>query len=303
MNEIETLKNMINDAKARNDDVLVEYLNKALEHIMEKQKLQEDVKSKSQENTNQEQNIIQEEKKEVIIEQKNEKEESRIKDDDIKRVQTGEVSRLTTTNTNNHILESKYETIRSNAKNSSLRTELNSVLITLALDDITHEQKATMELLSILKTYNKPEDIQDILNFLDDISKISSVGLTAKQNIMDAINNKENTEENNKNLSNYFDDEYEKLNKRITFADVEYDEINNKPTKDTNDYEEMLERYQKILHDLEKLYDETYGKTDSKKIQNLDNAIKYIKQQIARIQNFQKQMKDIESYVESSFNF
>lgn len=219
--------------------------------------------------------------------------------EDIKKVANGEVSKLITTKNNNNILESKYMDTPSHAKNSKLRTELNSILVTLALDDITKQQKGAMKICSLLDTFEEPEDIEDIQQFLEDISKIGRVGLETKEAVISAYSNRDKQKEI---YTKYFDDQYEDLTKSLNLADMELDEINNKSLKDTKDLEDMKTRYQIILQKLEKLYDETARKIDDKKSQELKKTIEYVKEQIENIKSYGKSLEDIEEFVNQSFN-
>ena len=219
--------------------------------------------------------------------------------EDIKKVANGEVSKLITTKNNNHVLESKYMDTPSHAKNSKLRTELNSILVTLALDDITKQQKGAMKICSLLDTFEEPEDIEDIQQFLEDISKIGRVGLETKETVISAYSNRDKQKEI---YTKYFDDQYEDSTKSLNLADMELDEINNKSLKDTKDFEDIETRYQIILQKLEKLYDETARKIDDKKSQELKKTIEYVKGQIKNIKSYGKSIKDIEEFVNQSFN-
>lgn len=298
----EQLKQLIEQAKATNNTVLVEQLNQALNTFLAQQKQQENEKLKAQENINQEENTIQEAKKEEVVqESKVEKEEkqSKIKEEDIKKVANGEVSRLITMKNDKIILESAYMQIHSSAKNSTLRTHLNSILITLALDDVTKEKKATAKLYKLLETYENPEDIQDIQTFLNDISKIGRVGLEAKESIINGYDNNQRKEVFNK----YFDDEYEKRKKNADLLDMEYDELIAKPLKNPDDFEEMIDRYLALIQKLEKLYDETANKIDIEKTQKIEETILYLKSKITTIKKYHAAIKDAAQFADRSFNF
>ena len=296
----EQLRQLIEQAKATNNTVLVEQLNQALNTFLAQQKQQEDIKLKSQENINQEENKTQEVKKEEVIQETKVEDEkqNKIKEEDIQKVNSGEVSKLITTKDGNHILESKYMDIRSSAKNSKLRTDLNSILVTLALDDITNERKATAKLYNIMDTYEDPEDIDDLQMFLDDIAKVGRVGEEAKESIANGYTISGRKEVYDK----YFNDEFEKQRKAVDFLDMEFDELHSKPIKDSNQYEEMIDRYNAIIQKLEKLYDETANKVDSEKSQQIEATIQYLKGRITAIKKYCNSMKDISDFVDRSFN-
>jgi len=304
--QITNLKNMIENAKKENDLVLVEYLTKALNHIIEKQKTQEDIKLKSQENVNQEENTKAEEKKEVFIENKQEeKEEKKEKDDtNIVRQMKGEVSTLNKYSTGNIELESEYMGVKVNSSNLSLAISLDHILVTLALDDVTKEKKSIVELYKVLKEFNKPEDIQDISNFLNSISSISTVGKTASEAINSLLlnNDLENNSELNEALNNSYDAEHEKLTKNISILDMEFDEMHNKRTKDPDEYRDMLLAYQQKLRKLEELYDETYNKVDPKKSSDLLSEINQMKTKITNIKDYIKRLDELTKGMDSKFN-
>lgn len=291
MNDIETLNRMINDAKLENDEVLVEYLTKALNHIIEKQKQQEDIKLKAQENINQEENITQEVKKEEVIEntkEEEEKKQNKIKDEDIKKMATGEVSRIIVTKTDNTMLESKYMDLKVNSKNFDLRVDLESILVTLALDDVTKEKNAIAKLYELLDKHEKPEDINDIKMFLNDIAKIGHVGLEAKESIENDYDNHHRKEVYNK----YFDDEYEKEKRNADLLEMELEELHGKSNKNPNDYEEMIDRYNALIQKLERLYDETTYKVSTEKSQKLETTIQYLKNKRDDIKKYLVSLKE-----------
>ena len=298
----EQLRQLIEQAKATNNIVLVEQLTQALNTYMTQQKEQEDIKLKSQENINQEQNSIIEEKKEVLIENKQDeekKEEKRLKEDDIKKIVTGEVSKLITTKTNNHILESKYMDIRPSAKNFELRVDLDSVLVTLALDDVTKEKKAIEKLYKILDKYEKPEDAYDIQVFLNDIAKVGHVGLEAKESIADNYDNNHKKEA----INRYFDDEYEEKKKNADLLEMELEELHGKSNKNPNDYEEMIDRYNFLIQRLEELYDETLHKVSDEKSQKLEETIKYLKNKVTNLKKYLNSLKEVIDENNRLFNY
>lgn len=273
--QINNLNKMIEEAKKENDEVLVEYLEKAVEHLIEKQKQESNTSS---------------------IENNKEKESL----ESARIIGKGEVSTLYEKSDGSRTLESKYIGVRSNAKNHHLRTELNSTLISLSLDDINNGNTAETELSQILSQYNNDEDKKDITTFLDDVSKIGKVGLRTKQNITSIINNQQNTNANN-SMNIYFDNEYDKLSKNKEFLDMEYEELNNKSLKDPEEFEELKNRYQALLNKLTKLYDETFNKIDSNKSIELLTIIELTKQEITRIEAFIKSINDLSKYADNAF--
>ncbi len=295
----EQLRQLIEQAKATNNAVLVEQLNQALNTFLAQQKQQEDIKLKSQENINQEENKTQEVKKEEVIQETKVEEEkqNKIKEEDIQKEATGEVSRLVTMKNGNHILESDYMQITSNAKNSNLRTDLNSILVTLALDDVTKRTKATAELYEILDKYEDPDDIEDIQAFLDDIAKIGKVGLEARESIANY-----DMDQRKETFNRYFEDEYDKRKRNVDLLDMEYDELRSKPMKNPDDFEEMIDRYNALIQKLEKLYDETANKVDIEKTQQIEATIQYLKDRITSIKKYYTSLKEVAEFSERSFN-
>ena len=279
----ESIKQLIEIAKQNNNPELVQKLTEALELAKSNQNTQEDIKLKSQENINQEVNINQEEKKEEVIEQtKEEEKQDKLKEEDIQKMAIGEVSKLIITKTNNHILESKYMDMKPNTKNSDLRIDLENILVTLALDDVAKKKNATGKLYKLLDAYQKPEDVNDIQIFLNDIAKIGNVGLEAKESITNNSDNNHKKEVFNR----YFDEEYEKKKKNADFLDMELDELHSKPNKNPNDYEEIIDRYNSLIQRLEELYDETINKVSIEKTQKLEETIKQLKNKVADIKKY-----------------
>ena len=286
MSDIESLQRLIDHAKEDNDEILIAYLNKAINHLVQKQIQQE----------TQQVNAPQEEKQESTIQENNanNNEKQKIKEEDIKKVRTGEVSRLITTKTGNHIVESKYMDIPSNAENSSLRTELNSVLLTLALDDITKQENATKELFEIIDKYDSPKDIDNIMAFLDSIEKIGQTGAKAKSR----IRNNEQEEV----YTNYFNDQFETLEKKANFLDMELDEMKGKPTINDKQLEELIDSYQTLIQKLETLHDETFKKVSPEKEQKLDKLIQSLKETKKSIEKLINGLKEITESADKAFN-
>lgn len=279
----ESIKQLIEIAKQNNNPELVQKLTEALELAKSNQNTQEDIKLKSQESINQEVNINQEAKKEEVIEQtKEEEKQDKLKEEDIKKMAIGEVSKLIITKTNNHILESKYMDMKPNTKNSDLRIDLENILVTLALDDVAKKKNATEKLYKLLDAYQKPEDVNDIQIFLNDIAKIGNVGLEAKESITNNYDNNHKKEVFNR----YFDDEYEKKKKDADLLDMELDELHRKPNKNPNGYEEIIGSYNFLIQRLEELYDETTNKVSIEKTQKLEETIKQLKNKVADIKKY-----------------
>jgi hypothetical protein len=256
------IKQLIEIAKQNNDTALVQKLTEALELVKQEQNTQEA-------------------KKEVV-------ENSKAEDEDIKKVITGEVSKLIIPKTNKSILESKYMDMSVKSKNPNLRIDLESVLFSLALDDVNKEKNATTKLYKILDTYKKPEDINDIQVFLNDIAKIGHVGLETKESIADNYENNRKKEIHD----SYFDDEYDEKKKNADLLEMELEELSSKSNKNPNDYEELIDRYNFLIQRLEELYDETYNKVSSEKSQKLEETIQQLKKKVIDIRKYLTSLKE-----------
>lgn len=268
----ESIKQLIEIAKQNNNLELVQKLTEALELAKQNQNTQEE-------------NITQE----VIVEEKQqEAKQSEVEKEDIKKMATGEVSKLIITKTNNTILESKYMDIKPNTNNFDLRLALENILVRLALDDVTKEKKAIAKIYKVLDKYEKPEDINAIQIFLNDIAKVGHVGLEAKESITNNYDNNHKKEVFNR----YFDEEYEKKKKSADFLDMELDELHSKPNKNPNDYEEIIDRYNFLIQRLEELYDETTNKVSIEKTQKLEETIQQLKNKVTDIKKYMTTLKE-----------
>ena len=259
------IKQLIEIAKQNNDTALVQKLTEALELVKQEKNTQE--------------------VQEVVVENSKVEDE---KDKDIKKVITGEVSKLIITKTNNTILESKYMDMSVKSKNPNLRIDLESVLVSLASDDVYKGKKATTKLYKLLDTYKKPEDINDIQVFLNDIAKIGHVGLEAKESIADNYENNRKKEIHD----SYFDDEYDEKKKNADLLEMELEELSSKSNKKPNDYEELIDRYNFLIQRLEELYDETYNKVSSEKSQKLEETIQQLKKKVIDIRKYLTSLKE-----------
>ena len=268
----ESIKQLIEIAKQNNNLELVQKLTEALELAKQNQNTQEE-------------NITQE----VIVEEKQqEAKQSEVEKEDIKKMATGEVSKLIITKTNNTILESKYMDIKPNTNNFDLRLALENILVRLALDDVTKEKKAIAKIYKVLDKYEKPEDINAIQIFLNDIAKVGHVGLEAKESITNNYDNNHKKEVFNR----YFDEEYEKKKKSADFLDMELDELHGKSNQNPNDYEEIIDRYNSLIQRLEELYDETTNKVSIEKTQKLEETIQQLKNKVTDIKKYMTTLKE-----------
>ena len=300
MEQIENLKKLIDEAKKENDEILVRYLTQALNHIIEK----ENIKLKSQENTNQEQNEIREEKKEVFIEEKHEdKEEEKKKenDDNIVSKQEGEVSTIYKYSNGQVSLKSAYTNLSSEAKNQQLRTELNSLLTTMATDDATKSDKSMYKIQEIADKYISFQDMIDIQSFLSSTATIGTVGKNVK-NEYTSILKGEKTEYSNNSIVSSFNNTYDKLCKDIDLLDMNADEMRNKSSVDSNAFDEIIESYKRKLAEAEKLHDEVAKKINSSKEEQLVEVINYLKETIQYYENYIKQIQDIAKNAENSLD-
>lgn len=295
----ESIKQLIEIAKQNNNPELVQKLTEALELAKSSQNTQEDIKLKSQEIINQEVNINQEVKKEEVIEQtKEEEKQDKLKEEDIKMIRPGEVSETIITNDNYHITDSKYFDIKPKTKNSDLLGDLSHILAILAFDDINKTKNATAKLQTIVDTYQKPEDVNAIQIFLNDIAKVGHVGLEAKESITNNYDNNHKKEVFNR----YFDEEYEKKKKSADFLDMELDELHSKPNKNPNDYEEIIASYNRLIQRLEELYDETLNKVSIEKTQKLEKTIKQLKNTVADIKKYNTALNEAINETNRLFN-
>ena len=281
--KINTLKKMIEEAKLENDEVLVDYLTKSVEHLLEKQKTQEGIKS--QENINQEENTIKEVKQE---EKKDEKYE-------IEEIVTNGISTLTIFKTGNRRLESPYINVEVQSSNSKLNLNLSSLLITLALDDARRKNNFIKDYKQILTTAQTEQDVKDMLAFLQVISSVGELGakysilLTPEtQKRMQEITKK--PEEQNNDISNNLEEIY----KQIELLDMEYDRIKNgNKGIDPEDLYAIAKKYESQIEDLEDLY-----KNEIDKEKQIELEFK--------IDELRKKAKDIGAYasqIEELANF
>lgn len=279
MNDIETLNKMISEAKLENDEVLVEYLTKALNHILEKQKQQDDIKLKSQENINQEENSILEENKETVIENKQEekKEEKRVKSQ-----MQGEVSTITKYTDGYINVESKYLDVPMNAKKEELITAMKKIAINLALDDATNDKSAEDQLLKALDKFNEEDDIERLESFLEDTAKVGQKGkLLEEKYYAETLERKELP----------YEEEYQKILEEINFVEIE-DKENNTNKYNDGAYEDTIMAYQRVIAKIEALLDEAHNKMSQEKISILETKLMFLKERLKVIQQNMETIKE-----------
>lgn len=286
MNNIETLNKMINDAKQINDEVLVEYLTKALNHLLEKQKQQEDIKLKSQENINQEENETITEKKEIAIEQKQDEEkkeeETKKEEKPIKKQIEGEVSTLTIYQDGKVNIETKYLDIPINSENTTLITEMRKIAIDLGFDDTINDKLAEDQLLSALdKLGDDDEAVEQIKEFIEEAAKIGKKGKELEEKYY--ANTLERRE-----LP--YDKDYQDLLKEINMVETEDKESNTRKYSDDGSCEDLIIAYQRVIAKIEALIDEAHNKLSIEKISTLETKLMFLKE---RVQALQKNMETL----------
>lgn len=272
MTEIETLRKMIEDAKKENDEVLVEYLNKALQHILEK------------ENTN---------KQEVPVEEK--KEEKEIE----KTISNGNTT-LTKYKDGNAVLDSKYMDVSVKSNNKMLKINLESTLVTIALDELNQihgePSKSIRELISLIYQSNTEEDLIDISNYLKSVGQVGEFGSRLNESLQSSVQARKAKLANNPGSHNInIEFELDDIKKEIAMADMELDELESASMKDPEDFYALAGKYEKQIKNLEDIlpYVEDPKKKDTIKIQIADLRDKVI--------NLRKYAQSIEELGNISF--
>ena len=221
--------------------------------------------------------------------------------DNITSIEKGEVTTIYNYTNGNYSIESAYTSYKSNATDSSLKNELDSLLIDMALDDAKNTKESIKGIHEIAKKYNNNyQDIVDIQGFLSKVSEIGTIGKNIKNEYFAIL--KGETTENSNNITNYYNDTSEKLYKGIDMLDMQFDEIKNKNNVDSNTYKEIIAAYRKKLREAEDLYDETANVIDPANLELLSDAIKALKEQIQACENYIKQIQDISKEASDSFN-
>ena len=281
--QIENLRKMIEDAKRENDEVLIEYLSKALNHLLKKQKESEDIKLKSQENVNQEENQTQEVKQEVQIEEKK---------DEIEKTKTTGLSTITKFKSGNIRLESKYMDAKVQSSNSKLKINLESLLVTLALDEISNEQNFVDKYIDLLRTAKEEQDIKDMVNFLQTISSVGDLG-AKYSNALTPITQKYLQEINKKPETRDISNNLKEVNKQIELLDMRLDEIKNGKGIDPEDLYALAKRYESQIEDLEDLYKNNIDR--DKKIE-LEIKLDSLRKKVKDIRAYASQIEDLSQY-------
>ena len=281
--KINNLKKMIEEAKLENDEVLVEYLTKAVEHLIQKQKNNTDIKLKSQENVNQEENQTQEVKQEVQIEEKK---------DEIEKTKTTGLSTITKFKSGNIRLESKYMDAKVQSSNSKLKINLESLLVTLALDEISNEQNFVDKYIDLLRTVKEEQDIKDMVNFLQTISSVGDLG-AKYSNALTLITQKYLQEINKKPETRDISNNLEEVNKQIELLDMRLDEIKNGKGIDPEDLYALAKRYESQIEDLEDLYKNNIDR--DKKIE-LEIKLDSLRKKVKDIRAYASQIEDLSQY-------
>ena len=282
--QINNLKKMIEDAKRENDEVLVEYLTQALNHIYNKQKQQENAKLKSQENINQEQNEIKEEKKDK-------------ENDEIDKTISNGLSTLTIYKSGNKVLKSPYMDISVKARNSALKLNLESMLVSIASDEITREANAVDDYIDALKLAQSKEDIEDLLNFLDHIAEIGRQGETYKA-ILTNITKQygQQLQDQDKTYDVEETPSMEIIDRNLELLNMRKDRLMSNKMKDPEDFRDLATDYQKVLN---QLHDLEYTLSPAEKDQ-LKTGIKIHNTRVT-IDNLQAYAKRIEEIADISF--
>ena len=283
----EQLRQLIEQAKATNNAVLVRQLNQALNTLLEQQRQQEDIKLKSQENINQEKNETTIEKKEVVMEQKQdeekEKEETKNEEKPIKKQIEGEVSTLTIYQDGKVNIETKYLDIPINSENTTLITEMRKIAIDLGFDDTINDKLAEDQLLSALdKLGDDDEAVEQIEEFIGEAAKIGKKGKELEEKYY--ANTLERRE-----LP--YDKDYQDLLKEINMVETEDKESNTRKYSDGS-YEDIIMAYQRVIAKIEALIDEAHNKLSAEKISTLETKLMFLKERVKTIQQNMEVLKE-----------
>ena len=283
----EQLRQLIEQAKATNNAVLVRQLNQALNTLLEQQRQQEDIKLKSQENINQEKNETTIEKKEVVMEQKQdeekEKEETKNEEKPIKKQIEGEVSTLTIYQDGKVNIETKYLDIPINSENTTLITEMRKIAIDLGFDDTINDKLAEDQLLSALdKLGDDDEAVEQIEEFIGEAAKIGKKGKELEEKYY--ANTLERRE-----LP--YDKDYQDLLKEINMVETEDKESNTRKYSDGS-YEDIIMSYQRVIAKIEALIDEAHNKLSAEKISTLETKLMFLKERVKTIQQNMEVLKE-----------
>ena len=283
----EQLRQLIEQAKATNNAVLVRQLNQALNTLLEQQRQQEDIKLKSQENINQEENETTIEKKEVVMKQKQdeekEKEETKNEEKPIKKQIEGEVSTLTIYQDGKVNIETKYLDIPINSENTTLITEMRKIAIDLGFDDTINDKLAEDQLLSALeKLGDDDEAVEQIEEFIGEAAKIGKKGKELEEKYY--ANTLERRE-----LP--YDKDYQDLLKEINMVETEDKESNTRKYSDGS-YEDIIMSYQRVIAKIEALIDEAHNKLSAEKISTLETKLMFLKERVKTIQQNMEVLKE-----------
>ena len=269
--QIKNLKVMIEDAKKENDEVLVEYLTKALEHIIEKQK---------------------EKEKQVVPEQKQEEKSNTISKGN---------SSLTKFENGNIRLTSDYMNIKVNSNNTSLKTQLESLLVTIGLDEVVTKEselpKSTEKLLNLLVNAKNEEEINDIEKFLQDVAVVGPFGAELSNSLTASVQwakNNLTTKEDKKEEKNFgAENEIYDINKTISLLDMKMDEILDGNTKNPDDFYDLIGSYKKQITALESTLNIA---TDPKVKEDIQNRITALQGKIDRLNNYVKSIEEVAQF-------
>lgn len=296
----EQLRQMIEQAKRENDEVLVEYLSKSLAHVIEKKKQQENAKLKSQENINQEQNEIKEEKKEIQVEEKKEELEEEKKDkenDEIDKTISNGLSTLTIYKSGNKVLKSPYMDISVKVRNSALKLNLESMLVSIALDEIKREANAVDDYIDALKLAQSKEDIEDLLNFLNHIAEIGRQGETYKATLTNITKQYgQQLQDQDKTYDVEETPSMEIIDRNLELLNMRKDQLMSNKMKDPEDFRDLAMDYQEVLN---QLHDLEYTLSPAEKDQ-LKTGIKIHNTRVT-IDNLQAYAKRLEEISDISF--
>lgn len=269
--QIKNLKVMIEDGKKENDEVLVEYLTKALEHIIEKQK---------------------EKEKQVVPEQKQEEKSNTISKGN---------SSLTKFENGNIRLTSDYMNIKVNSNNTSLKTQLESLLVTIGLDEVVTKEselpKSTEKLLNLLVNAKNEKEINDIEKFLQDVAVVGPFGAELSNSLTASVQwakNNLTTKEDKKEEKNFgAENEIYDINKTISLLDMKMDEILDGNTKDPDDFYDLIGSYKKQITALESTLNIA---TDPKVKEDIQNRITALQGKIDRLNNYVKSIEEVAQF-------
>lgn len=187
-------------------------------------------------------------------------------------------------------LESSFYDIKTSANNPLLKIKFGGLLTMLALDDVAGTTKFLEEYTQVLNSIDNETDINDMLNFLNQIAVVNEMSMGYAEALEDITKNHLSRKNENVTIK---EEQSPSKTHSIELLDMEYDELLDKAMKSPEDFHKLAHKYKEKI---DELYEERENASPSEK-DEIDELIKKTEQKRIAIIAKAEKLDEIENQI------